>query len=75
MSQLDLFEFVDDYPYPAPCTYRDRCGAYRCETGGCDGSRAWCTTGQLAAGRILPDWRRALMSDYQIRAYERDGLL
>lgn len=62
-------------PYPQPCPNRMECCAFRCETGGCDGERGWCTTAQLAAGREPPDWRVKLMSAYERRHYERKGWL
>ena len=34
--------------YEQPCGVRDYCGAYHCETGGCDGQRGWCNNAQNA---------------------------
>ena len=43
---LDLFGArgaPDERPtYATPCPIREWCGAYHCDTGGCDGVRGWC---------------------------------
>ena len=59
---------VGYWPYPKPCPWRDRCinYGYYLETGNsCSGECAWCTRGQVAAGREIPDWQLKLMSPYE----------
>ena len=72
--QLECCVEVGTWPYPAPCPVPD-CPPRTCDTGGCDGEIAWCLRGQLACGRILPEWRVRLMGGYERRCYERDGLV
>ena len=46
--------------YPTPCPIREWCGAYHCETGGCDGQRGWCHNAQDAftPGKCVLETRR-----------------
>ena len=46
--------------YAQPCPIREWCGAYHCETGGCDGQRGWCHNAQDAftPGKCVLETRR-----------------
>lgn len=58
---------VGFWPYPKPCPWREKCINYKCHMengGGCSGKYAACDRGQLAAGRVMPEWRWKLMPPY-----------
>ena len=60
---LDLFaqpETHEPPTYEQPCPIREYCGAYHCESGGCDGQRGWCTNAQNAyvPGKCLCETRK-----------------
>lgn len=67
-DQLPLFTGeVGDWPYPKPCPIRDECinhECYKATGGGCSGEHAICQRGQLAAGRVMPEWMLNLLSPY-----------
>jgi len=46
--------------HAVPCPIREFCGAYHCETGGCDGQRGWCGNAQNAftPGKCMLEARR-----------------
>lgn len=52
---FDLFDKPKHMPpsYEKPCPIRESCGAYHCETGGCNGERGWCKRAQEAR---TPTW-------------------
>ena len=59
---------VGFWPYPKPCPWREKCINYehwRKFGGGCSGEHATCDRGQLAAGRVMPEWRWKLMSPHE----------
>ena len=35
--------------YAEPCPIREWCGAYHCDTGGCEGKRGWCSRARRKA--------------------------
>ena len=58
---------VGFWPYPKPCPWRGQCINYthhQKHGGGCSGEHAICDRGQLAAGRVMPEWRWNLMSPH-----------
>jgi len=63
MTQLSLFDLLEAKPrpeYAIPCPVREWCGAFRCETGGCNGERGWCGNARNAftPGKCMLETKR-----------------